>query len=482
MSHFKRTIFYLVDGARPDVISQLIDDGQLPAIKALISNGGSYNVATTCFPSTTGPAYLPFLTGLFPGSHGITGIRWFDKAEFFKGRYRRNAMRSYCGYEAKYFNDDMLEDRKTLLESFDASYNIYNMITRGVSDARDLTKKRKTKLYFNAHFKHIHHAVDEYGREELLRTVQSKAFDFIFAVFPSVDWDSHTYHYKDPKTINAYKIVDNSLAEVRDALKKQDMLHDTQIILLSDHGLTSTENHLDLAKYFSQRKVRALQYPTIWTFSPHVSVMISGNSFASLCFLKNGRDMLRTDDLAKDTTAVMTDLIREEAIDFMAYRSTQANSIRIHNNDGKALVRKVQSGYHYIRESGDPFRLDTDLRGLNVMEALEATIDSEYPDALVQVEQLFRSDRSGDIVVSARNNHDFRDFWEIPEHKGSHGSLRKEHMLVPLITNHKQWNTSWPLRTSDVYYSVLASMGKKVPAAIDGRPLNTDSNVAAKIN
>lgn len=161
IDQMKSVIFYLIDGARPDTLQKYCDQGYLPHISEMISQG-SFRVGATCFPSTTGPAYLPYLTGVNPCKHDITGIRWFNKERFKESRWSRDSMRSYCGYEAKYFNDDMNEDYPSILEEYNA-YNIYNMITKGVRAERDLTASRKTKLYFRAHFKHEHHPVDEYG-------------------------------------------------------------------------------------------------------------------------------------------------------------------------------------------------------------------------------------------------------------------------------------------------------------------------------
>src|SRR5215212_6473 len=122
----KRVLFYLVDGAHPDVMSQLLLQNELPNIQRIVEEG-SFRKATSCFPSTTGPAYLPFLTGHFPGTMNITGIRWFDKKEFKRTRINKYAMRSYCGPEAKWFNTDMREDKPTLFELLPKSYNLYNM-------------------------------------------------------------------------------------------------------------------------------------------------------------------------------------------------------------------------------------------------------------------------------------------------------------------------------------------------------------------
>ena len=42
-----------------------------------------------------------------------------------------------------------------------------------------------------------------------------KVFDFLFAVFPGVDWDSHYYDNQDQRTLDSYKIADDSLGKVR---------------------------------------------------------------------------------------------------------------------------------------------------------------------------------------------------------------------------------------------------------------------------
>ena len=79
---FKSCILFLADGARPDVLEDLLRRGDLPNIGSCIVEPGSYRRATTAFPSTTGPAYLPFLTGRFPGPCNVLGIRWFDRERY----------------------------------------------------------------------------------------------------------------------------------------------------------------------------------------------------------------------------------------------------------------------------------------------------------------------------------------------------------------------------------------------------------------
>ena len=92
---FQACILFLVDGARPDVLDDLMKRGELPNISRYIVEPGSFCRATTVFPSTTGPAYLPFLTGTYPGPSNLPGIRWFDRKAF--SRYGNQSCASIPG-------------------------------------------------------------------------------------------------------------------------------------------------------------------------------------------------------------------------------------------------------------------------------------------------------------------------------------------------------------------------------------------------
>jgi predicted AlkP superfamily phosphohydrolase/phosphomutase len=467
----QRVLFYLLDGARPDILSRLIAEGKLPNLKQLIDEG-TYRTATTCFPSTTGPAYLPFLAGHFPGTMNIPGIRWFDKKEFKHSRLNRMAMRSYCGPEAAWFNTDMPADKPTLFELTGEAYNLYNMITRNVPDAYDLGKKGKGWLYTRAHFLKRHHPVDLQGHERIMQMLNSgKDFDFLFAVFPSVDWDSHYHHINDPRTVEAYQIADNSIGEVRALLEKKGWWNDTLFLLTSDHGLTPSHTHFDLGDWMTAQDLKSVSYPVIWRRNPKSAVMISGNSFGSIHLLNHeGDHCLNQPELTKHFGETrMAALLTQPAVDFVTYRGSKEGEFIIQNNNGEAIIRHYQNQYSYEPISADPIKLGK-LTANGHREALEATAGSDYPDALFQVTQLFRSRRAGDLVVSAANGYDLRDFWEYPEHKGSHGSLGREHMEVPLIYNQKNW-ASHAVRTADLFPTILKWLNKN-PVPCEGDALN----------
>ena len=123
--------------------------------------------------------------------------------------------------------------------------------------------------------------------------------------------------------------------------------------------------------------------------------------------------------------------------------------------------------YYYKRMKGDPLAIGRDLQGVSADEAYEATIDTEYPDSVVQIVHLGDAPRSGDIILSAAHDWDFRARYEPIPHVSSHGALHREHMLVPLLLNRPPRGR--PRRTVDVMPSALAALGKPIPPGLDGR-------------
>lgn len=243
------------------------------------------------------------------------------------------------------------------------------------------------------------------------------------------------------------------------------------LLLTSDHGLTQTHTHFDLAAYFSRRGLRALQYPVIFKIRPKSAIMISGNSFGAVHLLNHvGDEVLCGAELKKaigeDT---LEDLAQQPAIDFIAWRGSNQDYF-IRSKNGTARIIKHADGITYHPETGDPFGLGILDTPLDNDAALVATFESDYPDGLVQIVQLFNSRRAGDLVVSAANGFDLRDNWEYPEHKGSHGSLHKDHINVPLIYNQTGWDDR-PARTTDIFNSILKWMGKPTISNSDGRAL-----------
>jgi hypothetical protein len=133
--------------------------------------------------------------------------------------------------------------------------------------------------------------------------------------------------------------------------------------------------------------------------------------------------------------------------------------ISVVNNQIQYRVLSGRDPFGYV---GFPFQTDFD-------NSLELTFDTDYPDAIMQLIQIFRSPRTGDLLISAKEGFDLRTRFENPEHKSSHGSLHKSHLLVPYVSNVKI-TTQRKLRTVDVFPSMLKLLGLKMgDYPVDGR-------------
>ena len=138
-----------------------------------------------------------------------------------------------------------------------------------------------------------------------------------------------------------------------------------------------------------------------------------------------------------------------------------------HATRGTALVWHDERGYHHVRESGDPLLVGTNLSAATSEEAYAATIDTDYPDSVVQIAHLAASPRAGEIILSAARDWDLRGRYEPIPHLSSHGALHRDHMMVPLLVNRPIGGT--PRRTVDVMPSALAALGRPIPPGLDGR-------------
>lgn len=467
MKQFKHCIIFLVDGARPDVMEKMMKRGDLPNIQKYLQEAGSYTKAVTAFPSTTGPAYAPILTGCYPGTVDVPGIRWFDKAEGNGNRLNLRRQRSYMWVEASLFNSDLKKDKLTLFEVFKNSINIFNPLTRGINPANNLTRFSKTLYYLFVHLTSAWQIVDYATHRYLFKAISHKP-EFIFALFPAVDSYSHLTHPFSKTVLNTYFNVDKFIGKTVQHLKREGIYDQTLLILTSDHGLTSTHTHLDLIDFLDKRGYRALHYPRITRSQTKAAVMVSGNSMAHI-YLKNHQDWgkrIYSEELEKNHARLLSDFIGLPQIALVAC-ALEDGGVCVYNNGGKARIRNLGENIEYYVEGEDPFGYKGLPQRLNHHTSLEHTFDSDYPDALMQLIQIFKSRRSGDIILSAKNGFDLRARFEWPEHKASHGSLHREHMLVPLFINTQI--KSRKIRTADIFPSILELMGQESTNEIDGK-------------
>ena len=465
-----RCFLLLVDGLRRDLAESELDAGTLPNLAAMVEEGGR-SCAITAFPSTTSVAYLPFLTGCMPGRCDIPSIRWLDRQRYH-GRWWRDraAVRSYCGYQAVLLDDDLAPNVRTMFELVPQSLGLFTPVARGLSPDRDPTKLSRKLWGMLAHFAEWHQPADDAVARHLIAAAGGLA-RFVFAQFPAVDGYAHQDGPKAPSVRRALQKLDAAVGRMIETLRASGELERSLILLVSDHGASSVQTHLDLADWFRVHGVPVLAHPVIWRRKPRAAVMVAGNGSAMVYARPDESrerrwpmERLRQPEAFGTRDDIVAALLAERAVGLIAAED-EDGAVRIASEDGEAVLQRLGPGISYRPVTGDPLGIGRPWLATE-RAWLEATWDAEYPDAAYQLMDQFRSSRTGDLVVVARPGFDFRDRWEIPEHRAGHGSLIRDHMQTPVWSNVAL--PDGPIRTVDLFPAMLRWLGVELPPAVDG--------------
>jgi hypothetical protein len=201
-----------------------------------------------------------------------------------------------------------------------------------------------------------------------------------------------------------------------------------------------------------------------------VAVMVGGNGMGHVYLRGSGwnRDESGDERLAR-VPGVLDDLLAEAAVDLVAYRPGRDGAVRVVSRRGRALVRLTADDLFYTVETTDPFGFGPLPARMSRTDALVHTRDTEYPDGLVQIAQIFGASRAGDLVVTAARGWDLKLRGEHRLHRSGHGSLHREHMAVPFAMNAPFDKRA--ARTVDAFPTILHYLGESIPHGVDGRLL-----------
>jgi hypothetical protein len=465
-----RCFLLLVDGLRPDVAERRLSAGDLPHISAMLRQGGKTR-AITGFPSTTSVAYLPFLTGCTPGHCDIPSIRWLDRSSYAGRWWRdRNAMRSYCGYQAPMLDGDIRPDVRTIFELVPESVGIFTPVARGLTPDRDPSRRERQVWGSVAHVTMWHQPSDAAVSRHLLDAAEGSA-KFVFAQFPAVDGYTHQSGADSAPVHRALMRIDSTIGQLRHRLVQRGEIEDTLILLVSDHGASAVHTHLDLADWFRDQGVATLAHPIVWEKTPRAAVMVAGNGSA-MVYARPGEprrerwpmERLRRPETFGAGRDIVGALLAEPSVAFVAAEADEGG-VWIESATGAARVTRTGGGIAYQILSGDPLLLGGS-QNASSREWLEATWDAPFPDAAFHLLDQFRSARAGDLLVIGSEGYDFRGRYELPQHRWGHGSLSRSHMQTPVWSS--QPIPAVPLRTVDLFPAMLGWLGVPAPQAIDG--------------
>jgi predicted AlkP superfamily pyrophosphatase or phosphodiesterase len=211
------------DGFRWDYVNRDIT----PNFDVIRESGVSANSLRPCFPSKTFPNHMSIVTGMYPEHHGIISNNFND---YFTSE--------------KFSMGDTIQSRNERWykgEAFWETAERQGIITASYfwpgSDVSD-PYRQPTYFYKYEHLKPYKERVD--GVIEWLRLPYEKRPHFITSYFDATDTYGHKYGPDSPGVNQAIAQLDSILGYFFQRLQEINLFDSTNIIIVSDHGMTET--------------------------------------------------------------------------------------------------------------------------------------------------------------------------------------------------------------------------------------------------
>ena len=474
------TIF-LIDGLSKSIFKKQLAAGKLPNLQKLIEKSTYIEHGIGAFPSMTGYAFYPFLTGVDATKSGILGLRWFDRS--------RDAgnLRHYVGRTNIQMNKDIHPTPKTLFEKYDAYYtaSINTYMNRGVHHAEMTGWAHTTSKYQQQSvFKGLRQipfmgetlSKDHFQHETLVmdKTLQQLAKNpkVQWVTFPSPDASNHVLG----TTAEYYQLlthIDSLIGVFIAEVSRLGQADSRMIAVVTDHGISDVSKNLDISAELKKRfGIDLIRGEATHLYTDKLTekltdfidkqgyFVINGNLSAYIYLRDTGkkptppywrnRQTFETLEqypctvLGKKTTIHLPQtLAAMEGVELVACKKNDS-TVTVFSAKGRGdIVFNTQFGYKYKVINEDPLTYAKDSVLSKMMQTdyfsahqwLEASLNTPYPDAIFRLYQLMLAEKVGDLLITSKTGYDLAADYEIfvKNYKGGHGGLRGELLDVPYI-------------------------------------------------
>ncbi|MDY6914568.1 MAG: alkaline phosphatase family protein [Planctomycetota bacterium] len=492
-------VIFFVDGVNAEIFQKMLEANELPAIQKYFVERGLYAPrAVANIPSVTLANMTSFVTGRFPGHHGVTGINWFDRNQLIWRNYESIAQKNTL--DGDYISPNIYDGF-----GGESTFSLFFQPHRGSTKFIENWTSAGPPFFFGW-FEFVDRLT--LWRLNIVADVARKrhawpAITIVYLLAP--DFRGYGCGVGSEQYRRALRHTDRQIGRVCGDLDRAGLLEKLTLVLTSDHGLDAVKRHFPLEK-FLRREGLKIAPARLWEETPFekrldhyrkypVVLYGSGDRYWAICLrkpIRTGGKLLGyrpwpirpdAEDLKAypvagtdvDLLALLTD---QPAVDAVAY-AVGPNRVRLRRKNGE--VEFCQDGgqggqisYRLICGT-DPLgwtavvhKEAMDGQPLTGRQWLEATAETEFPDLPAQILAYFRARRAGDIAVFAAPGWDFFNV-----NRAGHGGLRPADMHVPLlIAGHGAAKGRLKTaRTADVMPTLLKLLGRPVPEGVDGKAL-----------
>jgi predicted AlkP superfamily phosphohydrolase/phosphomutase len=284
----KRVLVIGLDGAVPEIIDRLIQQGRMPNMARVYSQG-THGILKSTIPSISSLAWASFVTGNHPGKHGVFGFEGREGDSYKTRLMNSTDMRtppiwrllSDAGKRIVMINVIMsyppTKVNGILVSGFLAPMETLH---RGFAYPPELADALVKEGYKVEPEVVIYQSRDKYVEEVFsvldqraktsLRLLAQEDWDFFMVVFTAADRLQHRFwqfmepqHFKvSPRQVAQYGDVIYKCYERLDEIVGEFMERvdeDTTVILMSDHGFGYAKTNLNLHNWLMEQGLISLR-------------------------------------------------------------------------------------------------------------------------------------------------------------------------------------------------------------------------------
>jgi len=460
----------LIDGLSKEIFEQYINEGRLPQFKKLIDESIYVRNGIGAFPTMTGFAYYPFITGMKAPDSGIFGLRWFNRNLDYGN------LRNYVGRTNIQMNNDISSQFKNLFELneeyYTASINTY--MNKGVHHSLKTGWAHTTAKYSKASLFPFLRVVpfigrniskDHFEHESLVTDLAIDQLKFNpkvqWITYPSLDAHNHV-HGTDDIYYDLLQHLDGELNRLDQAIAALDQ-KDRMVVVVSDHGILDVEVNVDVPAIIEKElglKIERglsthlgtdqLKDPLSEFVRDDGYFVINGNLSAYI-YMKDpeieGAEAWRSPTEGKTLSHypskngrvdLPTFVASIEGVELTTYNLSQDTLVVLHGTDRAFITSDSIDYYSYHPLVGDPLLFgDILIPGISYHKdsLLIMTADMDFPYSLVRLWELMQEENAPDIVLTTKAGYDIARNYEIfvENYKGGHGGIHKDLLSVPYI-------------------------------------------------
>lgn len=492
-------IHFIIDGTNKKTFDAALEGGKLPTIQELfVENGAVFTHGLSNFPSTSTSVYQSYTSGLLPGHAGIPHLERFDRQRekvigYLTAGGQEMVNTDFINLTALISSPDVttLSETTTIFELLEGhpTAGIYTSFHRGAAIAHP--DKAPVRALWSAYVAENDEDIDALAFRRMLKLFKKpldKIPRYTLVGLYSSDSAGHRYGPESKKISDILVQFDLFLKDFLKLLGDRGIADRTYIIVSADHGMHATGHLFELQEALRSKGVfvkppnpRSRNYSLYaanrGVVSSHIYVRHDGG-FEPLV----DPEMLRRFPTRDGEWMDLIDFMLGLGATDLAIVRAGSRRARILSHDGKAadvacftLGSTDFCSYRFDRSKGDPLGYAKNPRLARLMDGRphstfawrEATAKERYPDAVIQLSQIFHDGRAGDIFITARNRFGFRKV-----KAGNHGGATDEDMITPLLIAGPgvPRGTFEAARPADIFPLLLDWFGLKVPKTnYDGR-------------